>query len=213
MQDPKSRQKSPSGHHPTTLSGYIFATKACIDNRKKTLSSNISPICLHNMVDFGPLAAEIVSLVWGTPGNFNGFRVLAELLNGTLVVGVRQTAAFNRGHHLYSARRPSRWTLAHISNCSLMLPGGQEPRLDIGGRRHTGRVYLADWGPDRRHDDPSKQRHRLAPSTQASVPRLQQVAVYIQQVVDARHLQVRRLALWVAITRSVVVHSSIATRG
>ena len=32
MQDPK---KSPSGHHPTTLSGYIFATKACIDNRKK----------------------------------------------------------------------------------------------------------------------------------------------------------------------------------
>ena len=33
---PKSRQKSPSGHHPTTLSGYIFATKACIDNRKKT---------------------------------------------------------------------------------------------------------------------------------------------------------------------------------
>jgi len=35
-QDAKSRQKSPSGHHPTTLSGYIFATKACIDNRKKT---------------------------------------------------------------------------------------------------------------------------------------------------------------------------------
>jgi len=31
----KSRQKSPSGHRPTTLSGYIFATKACIDNRKK----------------------------------------------------------------------------------------------------------------------------------------------------------------------------------
>jgi len=31
----KSRQKSPSGHHHTTLSGYIFATKACIDNWKK----------------------------------------------------------------------------------------------------------------------------------------------------------------------------------
>jgi len=26
------------------------------------------------MVNFGPLAAEIVSLVWGTPANFNGFR-------------------------------------------------------------------------------------------------------------------------------------------
>jgi len=31
----KSRQKSPSGHHRTNLSGYIFATKARIDNQKK----------------------------------------------------------------------------------------------------------------------------------------------------------------------------------
>jgi len=34
----KSRQKSPSGHHRTTLSGYIFATKARIDNRKKLVT-------------------------------------------------------------------------------------------------------------------------------------------------------------------------------
>jgi len=43
------------------------------------------------MVNFGPLAAEIVSLVWGTLGNFNGFRILAALLRVTLVVGVSQT--------------------------------------------------------------------------------------------------------------------------
>ena len=43
------------------------------------------------MVNFGPLAAEIVSLVWGTRANFNWFRVLAALLHGTLVVGVSQT--------------------------------------------------------------------------------------------------------------------------
>jgi len=42
------------------------------------------------MVNFGSLAAEIVSLVWGTPDNFNGFRVLTALLHGTLVVGVSQ---------------------------------------------------------------------------------------------------------------------------
>jgi len=30
------RKKSPSGHHRTTLSGHVFATKACIDNPKKT---------------------------------------------------------------------------------------------------------------------------------------------------------------------------------
>jgi len=32
------------------------------------------------MANFGPLAAEIVLLVWGAPANFNGFRVLALLL-------------------------------------------------------------------------------------------------------------------------------------
>jgi len=57
----------------------------------------------------GPLAAEIVSLVWGTPVNFNGLRVLAALLHS-------HTAALNRGRHLYSAGRPSRWALAHISS-------------------------------------------------------------------------------------------------
>jgi len=55
------------------------------------LSSNISSTCPHNMVNFGPLAAEIGPVVWGTPANFNGFRVLAELLHDTLVVGISQT--------------------------------------------------------------------------------------------------------------------------
>jgi len=60
IQDAKSRQKSQSGHHRTTMSGYVFASKACIDNRKKNLlSSNISSTCPHNMVNFGQLAAEI----------------------------------------------------------------------------------------------------------------------------------------------------------
>ena len=39
------------------------------------------------MVNFGLLAAEIVSLVWATPANFNGFRVLAALLHDTPVLG------------------------------------------------------------------------------------------------------------------------------
>ena len=102
-------QISPSVHHRTTLSGYIFATKARIDNRKNLLSSNISPTCPYNMVNFGLLVAEITSLVSGIPANFNGFRVLAALLHS-------QTAALNRGRHLYSRGRPSRWALAHISS-------------------------------------------------------------------------------------------------
>jgi len=95
------------------LSGYIFATKAHIDNRKKNLlCSNISSTCSHNMVNFSPLAAEICPVVWCTTANFNGFRVLAALLHCTPVLGVSQT--LNGGRHLYSAGRPSRWVLAHI---------------------------------------------------------------------------------------------------
>jgi len=109
-------------------------------SEKNLLSSNISSRCPYNMVNFGLLAAEILSLVWGTPGNFNGFRVLAALLHRTLVVGVSQTAAFNRGRHLYSAGRPSGWALAHISSfLSLTVEALQGKRcqdsLLSGGRR------------------------------------------------------------------------------
>ena len=45
----------------------------------------------HNVVNFGPLAAEIGPVVWGTPANFNGFRIFAALLHGTPAVGVSQT--------------------------------------------------------------------------------------------------------------------------
>jgi len=49
---------------------------------KNLLSSNTSSTRPDNMVNFGPLMAEIGSGVWGTPTNFNGFCVLAALLHG-----------------------------------------------------------------------------------------------------------------------------------
>ena len=81
---------------------------------KNFLNSNTSSTCPDNMVYFGLLTSEICWRVWSTPANFNGFRVLAALLQGTLVVSVSETAALNRGRHLYSAGWPSRWALAHI---------------------------------------------------------------------------------------------------
>jgi len=73
------------------------------------------------MVNFGPLAAEIDPVVWGTPANFNGFRVLAALLHGSTVLGVSQIfAALDRGRHLYSAGWPSRWALAHNLVCPFL---------------------------------------------------------------------------------------------
>ena len=107
IQDAK---KSPSRHHRTNLSGHIFASKACIDNRKKDLlNTNTSSTCPHNMVNFGQITAENCWRVWGTPANFKGFRVLSALLHGTPAVGVSQTlrrwtegATYIRqgGHHV-----------------------------------------------------------------------------------------------------------------
>ena len=40
---------------------------------------------LHMSPQYGercPLTAQIASVVWGNPANFNGFRVLAALLHG-----------------------------------------------------------------------------------------------------------------------------------
>ena len=87
----KIAKNSLSVHHRTTLSGCIFATKACIDNRKKTCSTIIS---LPHDLEYGELrllAAEIVSGVWGTPANFNGFRVLASLLQRRRSPAANQT--------------------------------------------------------------------------------------------------------------------------
>jgi len=52
-------------------------------SEKNLLNSNISPT--HPEIGWDRF------LVWGTPANFNEFRVLAVLLHGTLVVGVSQT--------------------------------------------------------------------------------------------------------------------------
>ena len=86
------RKKSPSRHHRTTLSRYIFATKECIDHRKKLVKQPDLP---HMSSQYGELSCsltvEICSGVWGTPANFNGFCVLVALLHGTLVVGVSHT--------------------------------------------------------------------------------------------------------------------------
>ena len=85
------RKKSPFWHYRITLSGCIVAAEVCIDNQKKMLNIDTSSTCPHNMVNFGLLTAEICWRVWGNPANFNGFRVLAALLHGTLVVGVSET--------------------------------------------------------------------------------------------------------------------------
>jgi len=123
MQDQKNW---PSGYHRTTLPGYIFATKACIDNRKNNLlSSNIFPTCPHNMVNFGPLAAEIVSLVWGTLANFKAFasRQRYCTLHGSQVMSISQT-------------------LRHWTEGTTYVRFGRTTTLGIGFGPHSSSIYI-----------------------------------------------------------------------
>jgi len=61
MQDAKNRQKSPSAHHRTTLSGYIFATKARIDNRNNLVKQQY---LLQMSPQYGEL--RLTSFIWKT---------------------------------------------------------------------------------------------------------------------------------------------------
>ena len=83
----KIAKKSPSGHHRTAFSGY-FATKACIDNRKKFVKQQYLFHMSPQLLNFGPLAAEIGSVVWRHPSKFQrvshrGFVTAAMSLNGS----------------------------------------------------------------------------------------------------------------------------------
>jgi len=97
----KIAKKSLSVHRPTKLSGYIFAIKACIDKGKNFLNNNISSASPHNTVNVGPLTAEIGWRVWGTPANFNGFRVFASLLHRRRSPEAKQTL-----HDVWPYSRP-----------------------------------------------------------------------------------------------------------
>ena len=99
-------QKIAKNRHLGTIPQLCLAISLQLRNvstiGKNLLSSNISSTCPHNMVNFGPLAAEIVSLVWGTPANFNGFRILAALLHSQTLWRWTEGATYIRqgGHHV-----------------------------------------------------------------------------------------------------------------
>jgi len=105
-------KKSPSGHHCTTLSGYIFATKACIDNQKKIVKQQY---LLHMSSQYGGLRHTSGWDRFGSLGHPSKFQRISRLGSVTArysSIGRQPNfAALNRGRQLYSARRPSRWAL------------------------------------------------------------------------------------------------------
>jgi len=72
------------------------------------------------MVNFGILTAEICWRVLGHPCKFQRVSRLGSVTARRSSSGRQPNfAALNRGRHLYSAGRPSRWALAHISGWNI----------------------------------------------------------------------------------------------
>jgi len=83
IQDAK---KSPKIRRRTTLSGCVFATEACIDNRiRNLLNSNTFSTCPHNMVNFTNGLDRFVSL--GYPSKFQRVSRLIVITAATSLTG------------------------------------------------------------------------------------------------------------------------------
>ena len=107
----KIAKKSPCGHHPTTLSSYIFATKACMDNQKKLVKQqylfHMSPPPQYGELQPTSGWDRFVSL--GHPCKFQQVLRLGSVTARHLVVGVSQTLGrwtegatyiWQGGHHV-----------------------------------------------------------------------------------------------------------------
>ena len=82
----------------------------------------MSSECRHNMVNFGLLAAEICLQVWVPLQISTGFASWQHYCTASSSGRQPNFAALNRGRHLNSAGRPSRWALAHISSFKTFTP-------------------------------------------------------------------------------------------
>jgi len=93
------------------------------------------------MLNFGPLAAEIGWRVWGTPANFNGFRVLASLPPR------RRSTEANQTLHGVWLSPGLRYTIGLYTFSAVLAPNGILPRTKLSSEfaRLTG-----NRGPDTR---------------------------------------------------------------
>jgi len=111
------RKKSPSVQHRTTFSGWIFATEACIDNREKPVKQQCLPHMSSQYGELRPTSDWDLLASFGHPCKFQRVLCLGSVTARHSSSGRQPNfAALNRGRHLYSAGRPSRWALAHISS-------------------------------------------------------------------------------------------------
>jgi len=83
------------------------------------------------MTSFGPLAAEIDPVVWGTPANFKGFCVLAALLHGILWASAKLCGVEQRAPPTFG-RATITLGIGHILALLFSSPNVRRHRLDVG---------------------------------------------------------------------------------
>jgi len=145
----KVAKNSPSRHRRTTLSGYIFSTKARIDNRKKALVKQ--QYLPHMSSQYGELRPTSGWDGFGWLGHPSKFQRVSRL--GSVTARHSSSGrqpnfmALNRERHLCSAGRPSRWALAHIStlllSCKIFISCRMVCVWGEGSRHGRNRQTLA----------------------------------------------------------------------
>jgi len=120
----KDAKNSPKIRHLGTIAQLCQAVSLQLKHistiGKMLLNSNTSSTCPQNMVKFSALTVEIGSGFWGHPANFNGFPVLASLLQR------RRSSEANQTLHDVS---PSPGLLHYIYIFGVSCPDGILPRV------------------------------------------------------------------------------------
>jgi len=108
-------QKIAVWDHRTTLSGYIFTTKACINNQKKLVKQQYLLQMSPQYDELQPTNGWDLLASLGDPRKFKRVSCLGSISAWHSSSRCQpKFAELNRGRHLYLAGRPSRWALAHI---------------------------------------------------------------------------------------------------
>jgi len=133
------RKKSPKIRHLRTIARLCRAISLQLRHistiGKNLLNSNIFSRCPHNMVNVGPLTAEIGLPVWGTTAYLNRFRVLASLLQRRRLTEPNQGTISVTAWHSRSGLQPNFATWYNEWNYGTFADGATYIRL---GGHHDG---------------------------------------------------------------------------
>jgi len=115
MQDPKIAKNSPSGHHRELCRAISSQLRHISTIGKKLVKQQCLPHISSQYSELRPTDGWDLLASLEHPSTFQRVSRLGSVTVRHSSSGRQPNfAALNRGRHLYSAGRPSRWALAHI---------------------------------------------------------------------------------------------------